>query len=114
MERVGHVWRIKPGCGGEYAHRHATVWPELEALLREAGVRRYTIYTWGNIVFSHMEVEDYRLLVERFNRDPVAERWEQEFADILEYPSADPETGWPERLVEVWSLGPQPLLPSIP
>ena len=26
------------------------------------------------------------------------------FAEILEYPNADPVSGWPERAVEVWDL----------
>ena len=72
--------------------------------MREAGVERYTIYQWGELVFSHLEVPSYAALVERFNGDPVAQRWEEEMGDVLEYPNADPETGWPERLAEVWSL----------
>lgn len=103
-ERVGHVWRVKPGKAEAYARRHATIWPELERVLRDAGVRSYTIYLWGELVVSHLEVDDYAGLVERFNADPVALRWEREFADVLEYPNADPVTGWPERLREVWSL----------
>jgi L-rhamnose mutarotase len=106
--RVGHVWKVKPGRRNDYLHLHATIWPELERLLRAAGVRTYTIYLWGDTVFSHMEVDDYDLLIERFGRDPVGERWEEQFADVLEYPNADPGTGWPETLVEVWDLGPPP------
>ena len=102
--RIAHVWRIKVGRAEEYARRHATVWPELEKLLIEAGVTTYVIYTWGEIVVSHMEVADYDRLVRRFDGDRLVECWEHEFADILEYPNADPETGWPERLREVWSL----------
>ena len=107
MERIGHVWRVRPGQAEEYDRRHATVWPELAARLREAGVTTYTIYRWGEIVFSHLEVESYAALVERFAGDPVSELWEAEFAGILEYPNADPESGWPERLHEVWSLDDQ-------
>jgi L-rhamnose mutarotase len=103
-ERVGHVWRVRPGMGAEYDRRHAEVWPELEALMRAAGVRRYSIYRWGDVVFSHMEVDDYDRLVASYGDDPVSERWEAAFADILEFPNADPVTGWPERLPEVWSL----------
>ena len=105
MERVGHVWRIKPDRKDDYLRLHAAIWPELDDLLREAGVATYTIYLWKDTVFSHMEVDDYARLVERFNGDPIGERWEAQFADILEYPDADPATGWPERLTEVWDLG---------
>jgi L-rhamnose mutarotase len=108
VERVGHVWRVHPGRGEDYDRRHAEIWPELDALLREAGVKSYTIYRSGEILFSHMEVDDYDALVERFNGDPVAQRWEEEMSELIFYPNADPETGWPERLREVWDLGPEP------
>jgi L-rhamnose mutarotase len=103
MDRVGHVWRVKPGMAEEYARRHRAIWPELEVVLREAGVTTYTIYLWGEFVFSHLECDDFERLVERFNGDPVARRWEEEFSDVIEYPNADSK-GWPERLREVWSL----------
>ncbi len=104
MERVGHIWRVRPGKLEEYARRHAEIWPELDALLREAGVTRYTIYSWGEFLFSHLECDDFALLAARFNGDPVAQRWEQEMSDVLEYLEVDPETGWPARLREIWSL----------
>jgi L-rhamnose mutarotase len=88
----------------EYDRRHAEVWPELEQVLTEAGVRAYHIHRWGDIVFSHMDVEDYDALVARFAGDPVAQRWEEDFSALIEYPNADPETGWPERARHVWSL----------
>jgi L-rhamnose mutarotase len=104
MEHVGHVWRVRPGKAEEYRRRHATVWPELEAMMREAGIATYAIYLWGEIVFSHIAVADFDRLVSEYGDDPISRRWEEAYADILEYPNADPESGWPERLVEVWSL----------
>jgi L-rhamnose mutarotase len=104
-ERIGHVWRVKPGRAEEYLRRHRSIWPELAELLREAGVRSYTIYLNGDLVFSHMEVVDYGRMIARLARDPISARWEEEFADLLEYPNADPDSGWPERAIEVWDLG---------
>jgi L-rhamnose mutarotase len=104
MARIGHVWRARPGKIEEYKRFHATVWPELDRLLREAGITTYVIYAWGDVLFSHMEVADYERMVERFNGDPVAQRWEDEVGELIEYPNADAETGWPEMLEEVWSL----------
>ena len=57
-ERVGHVWRVRPGKADEYLTRHRSIWPELAALLRESGIRKYTIYLSGDLVFSHMEVDE--------------------------------------------------------
>jgi L-rhamnose mutarotase len=106
LERVGHVWRLRPGMGAEYDRRHATVWPELEATMRRAGVTRYSIYRWGEIVFSHMEVADFDQLVDDYATDRVAALWETAFADVIDGAGMDPLTGWPERLTEVWSLDP--------
>ena len=90
MTRIGHVWRAKPGRIEEYKRFHATVWPELEQVLREAGITTYVIYAFDDILFSHMEVEDYDRMVERFNGDPVAQRWEDEVGELIEYPDSEP------------------------
>ncbi len=105
MRRVGHVWRVRPGRREEYLAEHRTIWPQLSALFREAGVTSYVIYIWGEVVFSHLEVEDYERLVATFNASPVAQRWEGHMSHLIEYPNADPATGWPEEAQEVWSLG---------
>jgi L-rhamnose mutarotase len=104
MELVGQVYRVKPGLAEEYARRHEVIPQALEELLREAGVRRYAIYLDGETVFTHMEVDDYAAMVERYNDDPVARAWEQEMGGLIEYPKADPQTGWPASLQRVWSL----------
>jgi L-rhamnose mutarotase len=106
VDQVGQMWRAKPGKAEEYRRVHATVWPEVEQLLRDAGVSKYAIYAWGDVFFSHMEVQDYAAMVERFNGDPVAQRWEEELGDLIEYPDSDPGTGWPLILDDVWSLAP--------
>jgi L-rhamnose mutarotase len=104
MERIGHAWRTKPGKAEEYRRFHATVWPEVEQVLRDAGVTKYVIYGWGDIVFSYMEVEDYEKMAARFNADPAAQRWERAVGDLIEYVDADPSIGWPIVLEEIWSL----------
>jgi L-rhamnose mutarotase len=104
MERVGWVWRVRPGCAEEYARRHAEIWPEMARVLRAAGVRAFHIHRWGDVVFGHLDVEDYDRMVRLTARDPVAERWEVHMQDLIEYPNADPATGAPERLRHVWSL----------
>jgi L-rhamnose mutarotase len=104
VQYVGNVYRVRAGMRAEYARRHKSVWPELDALLRRAGVRSFAIYAWGDVIFSHMEVEDLDRMMKVYGEDPVGARWEQEMAELLEYPNADPETGWPEGLTKIWSL----------
>ena len=35
---------LKPGCEEEYARRHAQLWPEMKALLKNAGISDYRIF----------------------------------------------------------------------
>lgn len=76
--------RIRPGMADEYRRRHAAVWPELLAALREAGVVHYEIYLdaiglralgcmWRDRVPDPAEPEH-----------PAILRWRAHMADVLE------------------------------
>jgi L-rhamnose mutarotase len=43
---MNHAFRmkLKPGTVAEYRKRHDEIWPELAALLREAGIHDYSIF----------------------------------------------------------------------
>ena len=62
----------------------------------------------GQDVFSHMAVEDFDALIAAFADNETAQRWEESFVDAIHYPNADPQTGWPERMHEVWLFGSRP------
>jgi len=105
MVRIGQVWRAKPGKTDEYRRWHATVPPEVDRALHEGGVTRYAVFGWHDTFFSYMEVQDYQKMVERYNADPAAQRFEEEAAGYIEFPEVDPATGWPRALDEVWVMG---------
>jgi len=44
MEEIAFTMQLKPGVEAEYTRRHDEIWPELSALLTEAGIRDYSIY----------------------------------------------------------------------
>jgi L-rhamnose mutarotase len=44
MEQVAFRMKLKPGCAAEYKRRHDALWPELATLLRDAGIRDYSIF----------------------------------------------------------------------
>lgn len=39
MEKYAFKMKLAPGCEAEYRKRHDEIWPELLALLKEAGYR---------------------------------------------------------------------------
>lgn len=47
MEEVAFTMKLKPGVAAEYERRHDEIWPELTALLQDAGIRDYSIYLDG-------------------------------------------------------------------
>ncbi|HBM59746.1 MAG TPA: L-rhamnose mutarotase, partial [Citreicella sp.] len=44
MEKYAFRMTLRPGCAEDYRRRHDAIWPELAALLHEAGVRDYSIH----------------------------------------------------------------------
>jgi L-rhamnose mutarotase len=77
--------RLHAGQEEEYRRRHDAIWPELEGLLREAGVSDYSI---------HLDRETGTLFGVLWRRDdhgmdalpdhPVMRRWWAHMADIME------------------------------
>ncbi len=44
MEKYAFKMHLNPGCKAEYIRRHDEIWPELVALLHDAGVSDYSIH----------------------------------------------------------------------
>ena len=47
-----------PALIAEYEQQHRSIWPEIEASIKEAGVQNMAIYRFGNRLFMVMEVDD--------------------------------------------------------
>jgi L-rhamnose mutarotase len=103
MERVGFTMRLLPGQEDEYRRRHADVWPEMLAALKAAGARDYSIFLHGIDLFAYLEVEDFTLFREQMAATEVNDRWQAEMADLID-PLTDPETGFHQRLEEIFHL----------
>ncbi len=100
--RLCHVFKVRDP--ERYAAEHATVWPEVDRLLRNVGFTRYDIYLHGDLVISFMDVDDYEEAVRRYNADPDAIRWEEHWGDQLIVGELEEGTEWPMPLRHVWSL----------
>jgi L-rhamnose mutarotase len=103
MERVGFTMRILPGQDVEYRRRHAAVWPEMLDALKAAGARNYSIFARGTDLFACLEVDDFAAFRTSMGASPVNDRWQAEMAALID-PMTDPETGFHQRLEEVFHL----------
>ena len=93
MERYAWKATVKDGMLAEYRRRHDEIWDEMKAVLREAGIRNYTIWNVGNELFGYYECEqgaEYAARVQATS--PVVDRWNEYMKDVM-LMEMDPETG---------------------
>ncbi|MFV0360215.1 L-rhamnose mutarotase [Tropicimonas sp.] len=85
MEKYAFRMRLDPGRREEYRRRHDEIWPELVALLREAGVSDYSIHLdpETNLLFGVLWREDDHGM-DALPAHPVMRRWWAHMADIME------------------------------
>lgn len=53
--RVAWVMKLKPGNEAIYKQKHDEIWPELLALMKRDGIRNYSIYRYGLLLFAYLE-----------------------------------------------------------
>ena len=84
-EKYAFKMKLNPGMRREYKRRHDEIWPELVALLKEAGVSDYSIHLDAetNTLFGVLWRADGHRMADLPNH-PVMKRWWAHMADIME------------------------------
>lgn len=85
MEKYAFRMQLNPGMAAEYRRRHDAIWPELVALLREAGVSDYSIHldeATGALFGVLWRRDDHR--TDDLPAHPLMQRWWAHMADIME------------------------------
>lgn len=104
MERFAWKGRIKPGKQAEYKRRHDEIWPEMTALLKEAGIRNYTIWSDGDVLFGYYECEKGIAFAEQTQAcSPIVDRWNEYMQDVLEL-EMDPVTGAQPKMMQMFLM----------
>lgn len=104
MERFAWKGRIKPGMQTEYKRRHDEIWPEMKQVLKDAGIRNYTIWSDGEMLFGYYECEKGIVYAEQTQAgSPVVDRWNDYMRDVLEL-EMDPNTGAQPKLQQMFLL----------
>ena len=84
MEKYAWKGLIAQGRKEEYIRRHKEIWPEMIEVLKEAGIRNYTIWNVGDEVFGYYECEkgaEYAAKVQA--ESPVVDRWNEYMEGVL-------------------------------
>lgn len=84
MIRKAFLMRLRPGSEAEYERRHNPIWPELEHVLREHGVRNYSIFLEprSNRLFAYAEIESEDRWAS-IARAEVCQRWWVAMSDLM-------------------------------
>ena len=85
MPRVAFKMKLFPGKGAEYKKRHDEIWPELQGLLKQAGISGYSIFLdeETNSLFGVLTITDLKNL-DRLPQQEVMQRWWKYMTDIME------------------------------
>lgn len=104
MEKFAWKATLANGKLEEYIRRHDNLWDEMKAVLKEAGIRNYTIWNVGNELFGYYECELGIEYAEKIQRESsVVKQWDEYMKDILVM-EIDTETGAQPLVKQVFSF----------
>ena len=85
MEKYAFKMRLNPGMTDAYKERHDAIWPELVALLKDAGISDYSIHLdeETNILFGVLWRTDTHGMDELPDHE-IMRKWWAYMADIMD------------------------------
>ena len=85
MKRIAFKMQLFKGFEEEYKKRHDAIWPELQQLLKEAGISEYSIFLdeSTNELIGILKSSDPGL-IDELPAHPVMQRWWKYMKDIME------------------------------
>ena len=111
MERVCFRLAIRPEMRAEYVRRHADVWPEMLAALRQTGWHNYSLFLDDDgTLIGYFETPDLAAALRGMDARDINDRWQADMAPFfVELAGRRPDEGF-RRLPEIFHLAtPAPL-----
>ena len=97
MKRICFILQVKPDRLDEYKARHRTVWPEMQAALRETGWNNYSLFLREDgLLVGYLETEDFERARAGMAKREVNERWQREMSGFF----IQPEGVLPDRAMQ--------------
>ena len=81
--RYAFMLRLHPNAAEAYEAAHRAVWPEMLALLKEAGVSEYSIYRRDDLLILALRADDFDATWSRIENHPVNLRWQAAMAPFF-------------------------------
>jgi L-rhamnose mutarotase len=92
MQKHAFTMQLHPGQAEEYKRRHDEIWPELVALLKEAGISDYSIHLdpETHVLFGVLQLRDDHEM-DSLPGTEIMQRWWAHMADIMDtHPDNEP------------------------
>jgi len=85
MQRYGFKLFLKDeNTVEEYKDRHDEIWPEMLEILDKAGIKNYSIWNSGRILFGYYECEDKNYADKVQAESEIVDKWNHHMEDLLE------------------------------
>lgn len=84
-QKYAFTMRLNAGMKSEYRRRHNEIWPDLVALLRDAGISDYSIHLdeETGVLFGHLTRRNDHAM-DALADEPVMQHWWALMADLME------------------------------
>ena len=102
-QQFAWVLEVRPGYEDEYKKRHEEIWPEMVDMLRNAGVRNYSIFRHGLTLFGYFETDDLEQTIAAINASGVNRRWGEYMTPIMKI-EIDSQKNFPFLLPLQWHM----------
>jgi len=85
MQRVAFKMKLFKGKEDEYKKRHDEIWSELKDLLKQTGIKNYSIFLdeEANSLFGYLTIDDAKKL-DDLPKEPIMQKWWAYMKDIME------------------------------
>jgi L-rhamnose mutarotase len=105
MSNTSFAWvlEVRPGYEEEYKKRHEEIWPEMLEMLRESGVKNYSIFRHGLTLFGYFETDDLEKTIAQINQSEVNQKWGEYMAPIMKI-DVDTRINYPFLLPLQWHM----------
>jgi L-rhamnose mutarotase len=106
VRRFGMAARLVPEKREEYLELHRAVWPAVENTIGVCGIRNFTIFVLGDVLFGYYEYvgDDYDADQAQMAADPSTQEWWALTAPCqLPFEPDSSAANW-QQLKEAWHL----------
>ena len=97
------ILEVRPGYEEKYKKRHEKIWPEMIQMLKESGVRNYSIFRHGLTLLGYFETDNLKNTISSINQSEINRKWGEYMAPIMKI-EIDSERNFPYLLPLQWHM----------